>query len=88
MSDKRKPDITIIAVIHGKRQRVEAFSAQQFFTPEQWQQSWIQKLYGRKYRLRVNGRWWPKIRPGKVDHVYYWKTEIRDLFWNAVKKHF
>jgi len=50
MSEKRKPEVVLIAIVRGKRTRVELFRA------ELWP-----RLFGcrrrNRYRVRIGGRW-------------------------------
>ena len=81
MSEKRKPIFILFAQKagqkKGKKQKVEIFKASDFTLS-------FFCAYGKKtescYRIRVNGRWFPK---GEVK--FFWKSEIRDLFFNSIK---
>lgn len=74
MSEKRKPKIILLASKIGQRKKskVEIFEAKLFVEHVSWQ------MYNR-YRLRVNGRWFPK---GTV--AFYTKTEIKNLYFKAI----
>ena len=50
MSEKRRPAITLIAEIHGKRTRVELFEA------KLWPDKIPASQHGR-YRVRIDGKW-------------------------------
>ncbi len=78
MAEKRKPVYIFLLTKIGndagrKTNKIEVFPSS----------LWEQK-YGRgdprsKYRLRVNGKWWPK-----EGHTYFWKTEIMAQISKAV----
>ena len=50
----------------------------ELFEASLWE-SWESYRYHKKFRLRVNGVWWPK-----GEHKYFYKTEIRDLLWGSI----
>lgn len=78
MAEKRKPVYIFLLKKLGndagrKTNKIEVFPSS----------LWEQK-YGRgdprsKYRLRVNGRWWPK-----GGYTYFWKTEIMAQISKAI----
>ena len=82
MSEKRKPVMILFARKEGQRkqQKVEIFRACDFEESD-WRKEWSNK----KYRLRVNGKWFPKAKDGKRSKVYFYRTEIRDLFWRSIR---
>lgn len=81
MSEKRKPVFVFLLKNQGKKtNKVEVFEAVDFF-----QTGFVSKFVGEKkiescYRIRVNGRWFPK---GKK--AFYWKSEIRDLIFKSIQ---
>lgn len=80
MSEKRKPVFVLFAQKIGqkkyRKQKVEIFKASDFCSD-------ILCGYGKKtescYRLRVNGKWYPKN-----NRTFFWISEIRDLFFNSI----
>jgi len=36
--------------------------------------------YSQKFRIRVNGKWWPKGQK-----MYYAGWELRDIVWKSIK---
>lgn len=79
MAEKRKAELTILLRYNGKRKmnKVEFFHASLW----DWKKPHGLKV-GNKYRLRVNGKWFKK---NKGDGKFFWKSEIRDLFWRSLK---
>jgi len=75
MSEKRKPDFTFLLRNEGKQKsnKVELFDA------ELWGYKPSSRQRGKKYRLRVNGKW----HGGKV-MAYLSKWETRDLLWRSI----
>ncbi len=82
MSEKRKPTYVLFAQKPGQRrkEKVEIFKASDFETSD-WRKKWSNS----KYRLRVNGKWWPPSKDGKRRKTYFYWTEIRDIFWRSVR---
>jgi len=84
MSEKRKPTFIFLLKKQGKKtHKVEVFEAVEF--NEGWQYKIMStkgkyKLIRNSYRIRVDGKWWPK---GKKE--YFWKSEIRDLIFKAIE---
>lgn len=76
MSDKRRPDITILLRYKGKSisRKVELFSHKQFKKGQ-----WVKRA--NRYRVRVKGVWFPQ---GKGT-IFYTKYEIRDMLWRSIK---
>lgn len=74
MSEKRKPIAKLFAERNGKRAKVEIFPASLF---SQRVLGW-RKPSDRVFRLRVNGKWFPK-----GDVRFFNRTEIRDIFWRS-----
>ena len=70
MGEKRKPDVVLLPKKQGKSNKVE------MFCKRQWQPD---NYMGKQYRLRVNGKWFPK---DKV--VYFNKTEVKELFFKNI----
>lgn len=50
MSEKRKPSAKIVAIVSGKRIRVELYRA------SLWPRKFSPTVWGR-YRVRINGKW-------------------------------
>jgi len=77
MSEKRKPKYTILLKEQGKKsKKVE------LFTKSQWRGECRKDvmLGQRRFRLRVNGRWWPENK-----RVFFTKTEVKELFFRAME---
>lgn len=70
MSEKRKPEITMLLRKQGKANKIEIFKAS----------LWTQEFSGKRYRLRVNGKWWPKGKP-----EYFTKTQTKELVFRSIK---
>lgn len=78
MGERRRPIMTILLKKQGKKtNKVELFKATDFVTlgcigynknPENC------------YRLRVNGKWFPK-----GEKRFLWKSEIRNLLFRSLK---
>lgn len=84
MSEKRKPILTLLARKSGQRkfQKIEIFRASDF-TENSW---WKKHLHDR-FRLRVNGRWFPKEN-GEKKCLYekcFTSTTIKNMYWKAIK---
>lgn len=77
MAEKRKPEITILLRKTGKKKhsKLELFK-RELFTDERMPYRHVSQ----KYRLRVNGVWYPK-----GEKRYYAGWEIKDLFWRSIK---
>lgn len=74
MSEIRKPDFAFLLKKQGKKSlKVELFNS------EQWGEKPNLRNKGKKYRLRVCGKWWS--HKGKK---YWTKWEIRDIFWRSI----
>jgi len=73
MGDKRKPEITILLRYPGKpnSSKVEFFDSALFGDDFRFK---------RKFRVRVNGVWFPK---GKKQ--FFYRSELRDIFWRSLK---
>jgi len=70
MGEKRKPYATMLLKINGNTQKLEMFRM------ELWQPD---NHMGRKFRLRVNGRWFPK-----GEKKFFTKTEVKEMFIKSV----
>jgi hypothetical protein len=74
MSELRKPDLVFLLKKKGNEKKTAKV---ELFDSAQWE-----KWYGSKkrYRIRANGKWFPK------DKVQYFdKWEVRDLIWRSFK---
>jgi hypothetical protein len=68
MGEKRKPTLTILLKKSGKSSgKVEIYPA------SLWGVHW------RKYRLKVNGKWYPPR-----EKVFYYKTQIKEMFFQSL----
>lgn len=77
MSEKRKPCYTIIAKKSGQRSnKIEIYNASDF-EPKKYIAG---KNSDNCFRLRVNGRWFPK-----GERKFYWKTEIMQLLSKSIQ---
>lgn len=81
MSEKRKPILILLARKSGQRkfQKIEIFRASDFTENSFWKKH----LYNR-FRIRVNGRWFPKENGEKK---YFTSTTIKNMYWKAIKLH-
>lgn len=70
MSEKRKPYAVLLLKINGKTNKVEMFNR------ELWEPD---NHMGRKFRCRVNGKWFPK---GKRE--FFSKTQIKEMFFRNI----
>jgi len=70
MSEKRKPEFVLLLKKQGKTNKVEAFNR------TLWEPT---NGMGKKYRIRVNGKWWPKNEKKFIN-----KTELKELFFRAI----
>jgi len=73
MGEKRKPVSTVLLKKAGKTNKIEIFRAFDF--PNTYD------FKNRKYRLRINGRWWPK-----GERRFFYKSEIAWLLMKSIKK--
>jgi len=72
MGERRKPTVTMLLNIHGKKSKVELFPKGLFE---------YESLCGAKrFRLRINGKWFPKKKK-----EYYTKWEFRDLLFRSIR---
>jgi len=81
MSEKRKPVFTFLLKESGKKNnKIEVFEAIEFERDK-----FQEKISGKKidscYRIRVNGRWFPRDKT----KTYYWRSEIRDLIFKSIQ---
>lgn len=81
MSEKRKPDLTIVLKKPGKRaHKLELFLASKF-----GQHPWMTSgSWGRRYRIRTNGKWFDKTE-GYKGKKFFTKWEFRDLLFKSLK---
>jgi hypothetical protein len=84
MGEKRKPDLVILLTIPGKKSnKVELFRS------DEWPAKY-HYLGGRvsdprnRYRIRVNGKWWPENKDGRGFNTYY-KSEVFKLLQKSIK---
>jgi len=83
MAEKRKPDFTFLLRSEGrfkndkrKSQKIELFES------TQWgERRGIRDA--KKFRMRVNGKWFVDPRQGRFTYMDKWK--IRDLIWRSIK---
>jgi len=75
MSEKRQPDFIFLLRNQGKAgsNKVELFDATLFGYKKSSRQR------GKKYRLRVNGKW-----HGGIGMWFLSKWEVRDLMWRSI----
>lgn len=74
MSEKRKPEYVFLLKKQGNKfKKVELFNMNLF---EQYKGGRVCK---RKFRLRVNGKWFPK-----GERQYFYMSQIRDLIWRSL----
>ncbi len=73
MAEKRKPAFIFLLKKQGKRKtnKVELFE-RSLFTDEKLPK----RCYRKQYRLRVDGKWYPK-----GGNMYYASWEIKELLW-------
>lgn len=78
MAIKDKPVCVFLLRYPGKKtQKVEIFSAGACGRK-------VEERWTRKFRLRVNGRWWGGRGKGKeITELTRW--EIRDLLWRSLE---
>lgn len=76
MSEKRKPALKMLLTIGAKKVKFEMFPA------SLWTKIYVEtdNLGRDRYRIRVNGKWWPK---GEV--VYITKTKAKNLLFQAIE---
>ena len=55
-----------------KKHKIELFDA------KLWLKYEVYSLQN-KFRLRVNGKWWPED-----EMKFFYKTEIRDIIWRSI----
>ncbi len=70
MAEKRKPHATMLLKFKGKTNKMEMFNMRQ------WEPH---NHMGNKYRIRINGAWFPK---GKK--VFFTKTEIKEMYFRGI----
>jgi len=77
MAEKRKPTFVMLLKKEGKKKtnKVEFFP-RELFTDEPM----LGKRKSPQFRLRVNGKWWPKDRK-----AYYAGWELRDIVWSSIE---
>jgi len=76
VSEKRKPRITFLLKIEAKgdkkSHRVELFDCELWGEERGWKGA-------PRFRMRVNGRWFPK-----GERRYFYKSEVRDILWRSL----
>ena len=70
MSEKRISQATILLKFKGKTNQIEIIKMRQ------WEPH---NHTGNKYRIRINGAWFPK---GKK--VFFTKTEVKEMFFRGL----
>lgn len=75
MGEKRVPEVIILLRIPGKSKK--AFKLELY-------PAWAWNRKGRRWRLRTNGKWYPKAHEYRFFDFY----EIRDLLWKSLKDWF
>lgn len=71
MGEKRKPILTMLLNIHGKRSKVELFEKSLFEE--------VSFSEAKRYRLRVDGKFFPKNKK-----QYFSKWEFRDILFRSI----
>tara|TARA_R110000851_G_scaffold279274_1_gene432518 strand:+ start:335 stop:565 length:231 start_codon:yes stop_codon:yes gene_type:complete len=72
MSEKRKPDFILLLKKQGnKSNKIEIFNRNQFLKESQYM--------GKKFRIRLNGKWWPR---GEV--AYFNLTQIKEITFRTI----
>ena len=81
MSEKRKPYFVFLLKKEGKNKSTKI----ELFESELWNKSDGYQKGAKRYRLRVNGKWF-KASYGehKAEQIYFTKWEIRDLIWRSI----
>jgi len=76
MAEYRKPTISLLLKKEGKKKqsKVELFK-RELFTQEPMPSRHVKQ----KYRLRVNGVWYPK-----GEKRYFASWEIKEMFWDSL----
>jgi hypothetical protein len=73
MGEKRKPTFIFMLKYQSKRtHKLELYPAQQFKQG---------KVFRRKYRLKVNGKW---FKINAEQYSFFTKWEIRDMIWRGI----
>lgn len=73
MSDKRIPDFVLLLKKRGNRSnKIEMFNWVQFDPSVRYSVD--------RYRLRINGKWWPKDTK-----KYFTLTEVKELTFKAIR---
>ena len=67
MAEKRTADIVLLLKIQGKRRSNKL----EMFNMKQWEPN---NHMGNKFRLRLNGKWFPKDKK-----IFFTKTEIKEM---------
>jgi hypothetical protein len=75
MAEKRKAIFTFLLKNHGKKKtnKIELFESALFKQKDYWSRT-------KQYRIRVNGKWFPK---GKAQ--FFYKTQIRNMIFRSLK---
>jgi len=85
MGEKRKPVMTFLLKIPGKRtHKVELFRATDFI--ERWRYG-LHRDMAARYRVRSDGKWLGKKGKGNAKTFLTW-YEFRDLLWSSMKNLF
>ena len=89
MGEKRKPCLTILLKIHGKKNhKVELFDAELFGNRRDAKacvyrySPWELKT---RYRLRVNGKWWHGYPNREDEVIFFTKTQIKEILFRGLK---
>jgi hypothetical protein len=78
MSEKRKPDITLLLKNEAKKTyKIELFSAEKFKI------NLIRNA--KRYRLRINGKWFGKKGKGAYKDVYTF-YQIKNAVWDVINR--
>lgn len=83
MAEKRRPTLTMLLRFPGKKKATKL----EIYPAELW--GWKKTddkgvKVGKKYRLRLNGKWFNSKR----DDKFFWRSEIRDLLWFSLRGKF
>jgi hypothetical protein len=74
MSEIRTPDFIFLLKKQGKK-----VGKLELFDSEKWGVKYYSRNKAKKYRLRANGKWFPK---GEIK--YFSKWQVRDLLWKSI----
>ena len=77
MSEKRKPEYTILLKNHGKKKthKIELFAS------KHWQKGGsVGGWRGGRFRVRFNGKWFPDS-----EMIFYTKTQIKEMVFKGIK---